>query len=882
LRAQLQTTLGDRYTFEQELGGGGMSRVFVATESALGRSVVIKVLPPDLAAGVSVERFRREIQLAARLQHAHIVPVLASGEIGGLPYFTMPFVRGESLRARLVRDGELPVGEAVRLLREAASALAYAHDSGIVHRDIKPDNVLLSHGDAMVTDFGVAKALEDSATSSNKSLARGVTSLGVALGTPAYMAPEQAAADPSADYRVDIYAFGVLAYELLTGSPPFVGRPAPAVLSAHMTEAPEPINKRRTNLPPALAALVMRCLEKRPADRPQSADELVHTLDSIVTPSGGMQPTSAMPAATVPVPGLGRLHLGWVVAGAVILMLVAGGAFAWRARTVNFASGPTRVAVLPFENLGDSTDAYFADGVSDAVRGKLSALPSLKVIGRTSSTQYRHGSKSPKQIADELGVQYLLTGTVRWEKHAGGQSRVLVSPELLQASDASTKWTQPFDADLSDVFQVQADIASRVAQSLNVALSAGEHKDLADKPTQNLAAYEAFLKGEANSNSIGTSDPAALRRAAAYYTQAVALDSTFFLAWVQLSRTHSRIYVNGIPDPAEAAAARAALEHAMALGPNRPETYLAAGSYDSNVSQDYPKALTQYEHGLRTPPPNIEIMSRAAAAEAALGRWDSALVHMQRAAQLDPRSVGILDNLASLLSSLRRLSEATVVADQALALAPNESHIQARAFLDIQRGDLDAARRVIRAAPKEVDQAALAAFFGNYSDLYWVLDDSQQRLLLSLSPAQFDGSRGTWGGVLAQTYQMRGDLGRARVYADSALAGYLDELKAAPDDAQRHAFVGLMLAILGRKNEAIKEGERSMELMPMSRDQFTFGPYMRHVFARSMVIAGEPDRALDQLEYLLKVPYGLTPAYLKIDPSFAPLKGNPRFEKLLK
>ena len=247
LRDQLQAALGDAYTIERELGGGGMSRVFLATERSLGRQVVVKILPGDMAGQVSVERFKREIALAAQLQHPHIVPLLTAGDAGGLPYFTMPFVKGESLRARIAQRGELPVSEAIRTLREVASALAFAHASDVVHRDIKPDNILLSGGAAMVTDFGVAKAL-GAATQGG---AGAITSLGVALGTPAYMSPEQASADPIVDQRADIYAWGVLAYELLTGGTPFSGRPASAMLAAHATEAPEAITRRRAAVPPA-------------------------------------------------------------------------------------------------------------------------------------------------------------------------------------------------------------------------------------------------------------------------------------------------------------------------------------------------------------------------------------------------------------------------------------------------------------------------------------------------------------------------------------------------------------------------------------------------------------------------------------------------------
>ncbi|HKI95574.1 MAG TPA: serine/threonine-protein kinase, partial [Gemmatimonadales bacterium] len=290
---RVQQAVGETYRIERELGGGGMSRVYLAEETRLGRQVVIKVLPPEMAAGVNVERFEREIQLAAKLQHPHIVPVLSAGASDDILFYVMPFIRGESLRAKLSREGELPVGEAVRILRDVVDALAYAHREHVVHRDIKPDNVLLSDNHAVVTDFGVAKAVASSTGESS------LTSLGVALGTPAYMAPEQAAADPHVDQRADIYAVGALAYEMLTGRPPFTGATPQSVLSAHVTQTPEPVTMHRGSVPPALAELVMRCLEKKPADRFQRAEELRSLFEGMVTPTGGITPTASQPVAAV-------------------------------------------------------------------------------------------------------------------------------------------------------------------------------------------------------------------------------------------------------------------------------------------------------------------------------------------------------------------------------------------------------------------------------------------------------------------------------------------------------------------------------------------------------------------------------------------------------
>ena len=282
--------VGTAYRLQKELGGGGMSRVFLAEETRLGRQVVIKVLPPEMGAGVNAERFEREIQLAARLQHPHIVPLLTAGASGDLLYYVMPFIQGESLRVKLAREGELPVAEAVKILREVMDALAYAHRNGVVHRDIKPDNVLLSEGHALVTDFGVAKAVSASSGDGGSSL----TSLGVALGTPAYMAPEQAAADPHVDHRADIYAVGVLAYEMLCGRPPFTAPTPQALLAAHITQTPDPVSRYRPAVPAQLNALVMRCLEKRAADRWQTAASWCRSSTRWRRPSGG---TDADPRA---------------------------------------------------------------------------------------------------------------------------------------------------------------------------------------------------------------------------------------------------------------------------------------------------------------------------------------------------------------------------------------------------------------------------------------------------------------------------------------------------------------------------------------------------------------------------------------------------------
>jgi TolB-like protein/Tfp pilus assembly protein PilF len=737
------------------------------------------------------------------------------------------------------------------------------------------------------------------------------------------MSPEQANGTRGIDARSDVYSLGCVLYELLAGEPPYTGPSAQVILMRRFTDPVPSVRKLRANVPEGVDQAIQRALAVVPGDRFPTAAAFAEALETVATPtatptvvtptataaSAGSGGTLATPPGAVPAGTAGATVAGAPTAGGAApapaaprparrvpvgaFLLVLGFAlglgvlFAWRrshsAPEAASASGDAkRVAVLPFENLGDSSTAYFADGMTDEVRGKLASLPGLEVTASRSASEYKHTTKTLPQIARELGVDYLLIGKIRWEKTSGGTSRVRVSPELVKVSQgaAATKWEQPFDASLTDVFSVQADIAGKVASALNVALGDSTKQQLAARPTQNLAAYDAFLKGEGVSQGLSVNDPATLQRAIAFYEQAVALDSTFAEAWAELARTQAWYYNLGTPVPAAAEAARRAAERAAALAPGRPESQLALGFYYQYVLNDNARALAAFETGLKTAPGNADLLTGSALAEQSLGRWDAALAHLQRAQTLDPRSVLTTRRFATTLVWLRRYQEALPAAERAIALAPaNLAVIQARAFVPLGQGDLAGARAVLHAVPPEVEPTALAAFLGVYADLYWVLDDAQQQLLLRLRPSAFADDRANWGIVLAQTYWLRGDRARARIYADSARMAYEENIKATPDDPQQHALLGLALAYLGRKADAIREGQRGMELQPISKDAFS-GPYMQHQLVRIYLVAGEPEKALDLLEPLLKIPYSLSPGLLRIDPNFAPLKGNPRFEKL--
>jgi tetratricopeptide (TPR) repeat protein len=455
---------------------------------------------------------------------------------------------------------------------------------------------------------------------------------------------------------------------------------------------------------------------------------------------------------------------------------------------------------------------------------------------------------------------------------------VQVNPELVQVSTAAARWQAPFEAPLTDVFQVQGQIAGRVAGALGVALGAGERERFSERPTQNLAAYDAFLRGEEAVGGNTTMDPAALRRARDQYEQAVGLDSSFALAWAQLSRTYSHLYLSA-PNPAAAAAARRAAERSLALAPKRPDGHLALGIYYEEVRHDAPLALEQYTMGRQLAPGDAQLLAFAGWAEFLLGRVEEGLADMREAEVLDPRSVDIAQSLMWPLLSSRRYAEALATAERARALAPSNLLVIVNVvWAHLAQGDLVGARGVLGAVPGEVDPAALVAQVAT-NDLYWVLDDAQQRLLLRISPEPFGGDRAAWGLALAETHARRGDSALARAYADSARLAYEARLRDLPEDAPTHTHLSLALAYLGRRAEAVREGERGVELMPISRD--ARGADLQRVLAWTYLLVGEPERALDQLEPLLKGPYYPSPGWLKLDPNFAPLRGNPRFERLV-
>jgi serine/threonine-protein kinase len=871
---RLNEALVGRYRLERQLARGGASIVFVTHDLRHDRQVALKVLRPDIAAALGAERFLREIKIAANLSHPHILPVYDSGEAAGFLYYVMPLVEGESLRQRLAREHALPVTETVRLLHDVADALQHAHEHGVVHRDIKPDNVMLSGRHALVTDFGVAKGLSEA------TVAGEADTLGVALGTPAYMAPEQAAADPSIDHRADIYSLGALSYEMLTGRPPFRGDSPQAILAAHVTEDPVPVTDERIGIPNELAYVVMRCLEKNPSDRWQTAEDFIQQLGSETTPSRGMDPVPTVPALapfSMPPRRVGIM----TAAIAVVVLLVMG----WFFRgTENVSTGRPILVVLPFENLGPVDDEYFANGVTDAITARLATLAGLGVISRTTAMQYQDSDKNSRQIANEVGADYVLEGTIQRERPQDPASKVRITPQLIRASDDTHLWADSYDEDVEEVFQVQSDIAERVARAMDLTLIP-DLRSWDSRPTENWEAYDYYLRGhDYLEGTRGSGDANARRIAVEMLDQAVTLDSSFALAYADLSLAHMwlfRYYVD--PSEDRLALAKTAVDRALTIDPDLPAAHMALGHYyywSSTRNRDM--ALEEFKLVALREPNNAYARSLMGELQAAHGEWGEALVNTALAADLDPREPEWSVNAGRFFLMARRYEEAERYLDRSLALAPDyaEAHMAKIALYLRWQGDQVAARQAVSEMARRVTPGQVALALVQFASVLAV-DGEYDTLFTQLTPASISGPYPfDYYFVKAEYHRLRNQPGPARAYYDSLVTAVESVPRGRSDDPVVAVLLGLGYAGLGKRNQAM-ERAHDIESMIDGSNDVLFSDMMQRSLVWIYALVGEYDRAIDNMQQLLATPSLVSIPYLHVEQFPGNLRQHPRFQGLL-
>ena len=620
---RLQSALAGRYDVKRELARGGMGQVFEARDVKHGRPVAIKVLDPDLAAAIGPARVRSEIETAARLSHPHIVPLFDSGEAGDLLYYVMPLLSGESLRQRLTRERQLPIEDALRIAREAADALRYAHEQGLVHRDVKPENIVLAGGHALVLDFGIARTSDSKPHADTHTVA--------AVGTPAYMSPEQSAGS-YLDGRADQYALACVVYEMITGQPPFTGPSSDNVLLQHRTVDPRPATSLRPTTPVHLAQALTRALSKAPADRFATMAAFSDALAAAKTPTGAI------------------------------------------------AQGRVMLAVLPLENLSaDAEQEYFTDGMTEELITHLGRLhpKRLGVIARTSAMRYKKTSKGVGEIGHELGVEYVVEGSVR---RAG--DRVRITTQLIQVADQSHLWAQTYDRRMADIFELQDEVAGAVAKALEVELvgpTVPVAPPLGEQKTQyegtNSEAYEAYLKGRFHWNKR---TPESLRLAIKWFERALEIDPEFGRAYSGLTDVYN-VQVTYLQTPANETYAKAvpAAQRGVELAPNLAETHTSLASILTHAGK-IEDAGREFARTFEIDPNYVPGIYWGAIHRFSVGRTDEALALVRRARQLDPLSVTIEIVEANLLWFLRRGPEAFMHYQKAVELEPKMRWVHLR------------------------------------------------------------------------------------------------------------------------------------------------------------------------------------------------------------
>jgi TolB-like protein/tetratricopeptide (TPR) repeat protein len=789
----LAEALRDRYTLERELGRGGMASVYLAHDLRHDRLVALKVLHSELAQALGPERFQREIKLAARLQHPHILSVYDSGESAGQFWFTMPYVEGESLRARLARERQLPIEDAVRIAREAADALDYAHRHGVIHRDIKPENILLTEEHALVADFGIARALEPGRRGSGEE--ERLTGTGMSMGTPAYMSPEQAAGERSLNARTDIYSLAVVLYEMLAGEPPYTGPTAQAIMARRVSEPAPSVLRLRPEVPDSIAGALRRALLTVPADRFSRAAEFGRALG---TPTGAAtvptQPADATRVASVRERDGGRPRLSRTLLLGLGFLLGLGVLFGWlRSRGPREPiSGtlPTRLAVLPFETEGDSNDRIFAAGMAEEITTRLARVPGLSLMARSSALQYPRSGQTAPQFGQTLRVDYVLDGTIRSLAAPSGPKRLRITPELIRVSDGTQIWGEPYDGTTSDVFRLQSDVAEQVAVALGGKLGSAQ-LGTRGAPTRDLEAYRLYTLGRAE---WSRRTPNGLKRAADYFEQAIAHDSTFARAWSGLADSYALFpyYIASarLPNDSIYARAKSAALRAIALDSTLAEPHASLNQILRYGYWDWTGSEREIKRAIQLDPDYATAHQWYGEHLLDLGRLPEALEEARISVQLDPLSRATQNCLGVILWFMGRSDEAIQVLRQAIAR----------------------------------DSSLGPPWFSLY-EIYVTTGRSEQALQL------------------------------LRSRHDNPAFSY-EFLRARENPAAR-------VAALRRLRSGIKV------------------PRSSAVRARFYAMLGDPESAFKELQKALAVRDGNL-EWVKVDPAFASLRGDPRFTEIVK
>jgi TolB-like protein len=866
------------YELLEQIGRGGQGVVFRARQKSLNRTVALKVISlGQWASKAHLRRFRLEAEAAAKLEHPGIVPIHEVGERDGSCYFSMKFIEGGQLD-EVARREPMPIRRAVEIIAKVARTVHYAHEHGILHRDIKPGNILLdAKGEPHLTDFGLARLVESESS---------VTQTLDILGTPSYMAPEQAMGNnATVSSATDVYGLGAVFYQLLTGQPPFAGGATYETIKLLLDTEPKQPRLINPKIDRDLSTICLKCLEKDPKRRYSSALALGEDLERWLK-------HEPIQARHIGVFTLGRK---WVqrnpssalLAACLVTLAAAAGWIVWKSELIGHPV-TTGIAVLPFENLGEQKEqTAFADGVQDDLLTKLAKIGDLKVISRNSVMEYR-GKRNVRQIGDALRVSHVLEGSAR---RSG--DRVHLNAQLIDTRTDTHVWAEEYDRDLKDLFAIQSEIAQKVAGHLHAKLSASEKASVEEKPTQDLAAYDFYVRALSiiYNAQVPQGPSVNLSEAVDLLNKAVARDPNFFQAYCQLAFAHDLVYqgvYQGDIDhtPARLAMAQSAIDSAFRLRPDSGEAHLALAWHLFGGYSDYERARAELAFAQQSLPNNPQVYQLAGSMDCNQRRYADAIHNLERACDLDPRNLPYLISLGSTYAFLHDYDEWARIMDRIVAYNPDLR--PGRIF----RAHVELARRADTRPLRAEIEKILTNEPGSEKDPFVV----GQRYTLALYDRDWDAAgslaaalsqktslvwifpelgRDFWVGMVAR---LKGDETSARAAFMRARAQQEEELRVHPDNAVLLAELGLIDAGLGRKEEALNEGRRAIELEPNAKDEFTESTMC---FATICAWTGERELALGQLEAFIKTPGEHTYGNLRLSPLWDPLRGDPRFEKIV-
>jgi TolB-like protein/Tfp pilus assembly protein PilF len=863
--------------FPVELGAGAMAITYRARDTVLNSVVALKVIDRSVAQNPGARsRFLREARAAANIHHPNVAQVTFYGEQDGECFYSMELVEGETVEARVRRDGPMPLALALQVIEQAARALAVAEVCGVVHRDIKPSNLMLESDESetlmlKVIDYGVAKVMGPQVEPGAEQ-----TQVGF-LGTPAFASPEQfaGAGQSSIDTRSDIYSLGVTLWYLLTGRTPFVGRTMEEIRARQTGELPLEQQLRNLHLPGQVISLLKSMLAADPKDRPQTARELLSAVHSCYA---RFNPEARS-----------RRRRVVLVAAALTLAIAATALGAWLyQRTRSFTPMERSIAVLPFENLSsDKENAYFAEGIQDEILTRLSKIADLKVISRTSTQHYQSVPENLREIARQLGVAYVLEGSV--QKSA---DTVRVNVQLIKAANDSHLWSDTFDRQLTDILSVESEVAKAIADQLRAKLTGQEEQVIAAKPTDNPQAYDAYLRGLAYTLKTGFT-PANSFGAQKYLKEAVRLDPKFALGWALLSYVDASGYLTQSLQPTAALReeARGAAETALTLQPNVGEAVFAKGFYHYACLKDYDTAVNYLEQAYRLLPNNSRIPQALAYVERRRGNWEKSEAYFNEAEKLDPRNVNLLSQHARSYVCLRRFPESSRKLEQILNITPDDiDTLVLKARIAQAEGDLPRASALLTPLRLGADYANALE-----TQVYQAILESRPAPVIAQLKeilAKPDQALGYYNGELrfwlGWAQEVAGDHAAARKSWSQARTELEPFLKEQPENFVLMGDLALTNMALGDNTAALTLAERAIAMFPIDKDALT-GPRPLDILARVAARIGQSDRSISTLEKLLSIPYEaplaanppLTPALLRLDPMFDSLRNNPRFQKLV-